>query len=237
MLRAILNKSWKQHCTKQQLYGYIPPITKTIKVRRTRHAVHCWRSRDKLISDVLLWTPSHDWAKAGRPARTYLQQLWVDTGCIPKDLPEAMNVREGWRERVRDIRADGTTRWWWWIQYQYTNQILLSNSSDSSWKCPLKIVFLLFLNSSDSILKLLTLLIFLIQLSNFSKNRLLSISLHISNKILFLRKISSWPRAALDLARVEKGEVIPESVALKIEFLFLSRTTIQTLSTNSGTEL
>ena len=56
MLRAILNKSWEQHPTKQQLYGYLHPITKTIKVRRTRHARHCWRSRDELISDVLLWT-------------------------------------------------------------------------------------------------------------------------------------------------------------------------------------
>ena len=37
-----------------------PPITKTIQVRRTRHAGHCWRSRDELIRDVLLWTP-HTW--------------------------------------------------------------------------------------------------------------------------------------------------------------------------------
>ena len=29
----------------------------TIRVRWTRHARHCWRSRDELISDVLLWTP------------------------------------------------------------------------------------------------------------------------------------------------------------------------------------
>ena len=56
MLRAILNKSWRQHPTKHQLYGYLPSITKTIQVRRTRHAGHCWRSRDELISDVLLWT-------------------------------------------------------------------------------------------------------------------------------------------------------------------------------------
>ena len=54
MLRAILNKSWSQHLTKHQLYGHLPPIMKTIKVRRTRHAGHCWRSRDELISDVLL---------------------------------------------------------------------------------------------------------------------------------------------------------------------------------------
>ena len=57
MLRAILNKSWRQHPTRHQLYGHLPPITKTIQVRRTRHAGHCGRSRDELISDVLLWTP------------------------------------------------------------------------------------------------------------------------------------------------------------------------------------
>ena len=54
MLQAILNKSWRQHPTRHQLYGHLPPITKTIQIRRTRHAGHCWRSRDELISDVLL---------------------------------------------------------------------------------------------------------------------------------------------------------------------------------------
>ena len=48
--------AWRQHPTRHQLYGHLPPITKTIQVRRTRHPGHCWRSRDELISDVLLWT-------------------------------------------------------------------------------------------------------------------------------------------------------------------------------------
>ena len=91
MLRAILNKSWRQHPTKHQLYGHLPPITKIIQVRRTRHAGHCWRSMDELISDVLLWTSSYGRTKAGRPARTYIQQLCEDTGWSPED----------------------TTRWWW----------------------------------------------------------------------------------------------------------------------------
>ena len=120
MLRAILNKSWRQHPTRHQLYGHLPPITKTIKVRRTWHAGHCWRSRDELIRDVLLWTPTHGRAKAGRPARTYIQHLCEDTGCYPKDLPRAMNDGEEWRERVRDIRASGTTWWWWWWWYLLT---------------------------------------------------------------------------------------------------------------------
>ena len=116
MLRAILNKSWRQHPTRHQLYGHLPPITKTIQVRRTRHTGHCWRSRDELISDVLLWTPTYGRVKAGRPARTYIQQLCEDTGCSPEDLPNAMNNREKWRERVRDICASGTT---WWYIYIY----------------------------------------------------------------------------------------------------------------------
>ena len=125
MLRAILNISWRQHPTKQQLYGHLPPITKTIKIRRTRHVGHCWRSRDELISDVLLWTPSHGRAKAGRPARTYIQQPCADTGCSPEDLPEAMNDREGWQERVKDVRTDSVT-WWWWWGYEYYLMMILS---------------------------------------------------------------------------------------------------------------
>ena len=113
MLRAILKKSWRQHPTKQQLYGHLPPIMKTIKIRRTRHAGHCWRSRDELISDVLLWTPSHGRTKVGRPAQTYIQQLCADTGCSPEDLLKTMNDRKPWQERVRNIYADSTT-WWWW---------------------------------------------------------------------------------------------------------------------------
>ena len=114
MLRAILNKSWRRHPTKEQLYGHLPLITKTIKVTRTRHTRHCWRSRDELISDVLPWSPSHGRAKAGRPARTYIQQLCADTGCILEDLPEAIEDKERWRERVRDICAEGST-WWRWL--------------------------------------------------------------------------------------------------------------------------
>ena len=109
MLRAILNKSWQQYPTSYQLYGHLPPIRKTIQDKRTRHSGHCWRSRDELISDVLLWTPTYGRAKAGRPARTYIQQLCEDTGCNPEDLLKAMDDWEKWRERVRDIRASGTT--------------------------------------------------------------------------------------------------------------------------------
>ena len=109
MLQAILNKSRRQHPARYQLYSHLPPITKTIQARRTRLAGQCGRSRDEFISDVLRWTPSYGLVKTGRLARTYIQQLFEETGCSPEDLSEAMNDREKWLERVRDIRACGTT--------------------------------------------------------------------------------------------------------------------------------
>ena len=72
MVLAILGKSWRQPFTKQQLYGHLLPITKIIQFRRTKPAGFCWRSRDELISDVLLRAPSHGRAKAERPDRTYI---------------------------------------------------------------------------------------------------------------------------------------------------------------------
>ena len=125
ILRPILNKSRQQHPTRHQLYGNLLPITKTIQARRTRHAGHCWRSKDELVSDVLLWTPAYGQSKAGRPAWTYIQQLCDDTGCNPEDQPEAMNDRETWWERVRDIRAGRTTWWWWLLLYTHPNYLIV----------------------------------------------------------------------------------------------------------------
>ena len=119
MLWVVLNKSWGQHPTKQQLYRHLPPISKTIQTRRARHTVYCWRCKGELISDVLLWTPSHGWTRFGRPARTYLQQFCTDTGCSMEDLPRPMDNKGECLERVREIRASGTP-WWWWVINEIT---------------------------------------------------------------------------------------------------------------------
>ena len=97
--------------TKQQLYDHLSPITKTIQVRRTRHAEHCWRSKDKHISNIFLRTPSHGLAKAEGPARTYIQQLCADTGYSFEDLSGAMDDWEMWWHRVREI-CTGSATWW-----------------------------------------------------------------------------------------------------------------------------
>ena len=109
-----MNRSWKQHPTKQWLYGHLPPISKIIQTQWTRYAGHCWRSKDDLISDVLLLTPSHGRANVEQLVRTYLPQLCTNTGCRQGDPPKAIDDRDEWRGTVEEIRARRYTRWWWW---------------------------------------------------------------------------------------------------------------------------
>ena len=132
MLRAILNKYWRQHPANQQLYGHLPPITKTIQVRRTRHEGHCWRGKDELISDVLLWTPSHRRVKVGRPTRTYIQQLCANAGCSLEDLLGAIggnrrlgrSVMAAWNDDDNDIYSKISTTFY----RKLTSEINLRNS-------------------------------------------------------------------------------------------------------------
>ena len=131
MLWTVLNKYWRQHPTKQQLYSHLPTITKTIQVRQTRHARHCWRSKDELISDIFQWTPSHEQAKVGRPVRTYIQQLCADTGCSLEDPPGAMDNRDKWWERVREIHASSAT-WWWWSSSSSDGKVIKFISPQNS---------------------------------------------------------------------------------------------------------
>ena len=65
MLPVEMNKSRKQYLTKQQLYGHLPLISKNIQAQQTRHAGHCWGSKNELISKVLLWTLSPRRASLG----------------------------------------------------------------------------------------------------------------------------------------------------------------------------
>ena len=79
------------------------------------HPIYIYRYIDNVwtgglsVVHGILWTTSHGQAKAGQPARTYIQQLCADTKCSLEDLPGAMDNREGWQERVREIYAGDAT--------------------------------------------------------------------------------------------------------------------------------
>ena len=47
MLRMVLNVSWKQHMTNEELYGRLPRVTDKIAMRRLQVAGHCIRHPDE----------------------------------------------------------------------------------------------------------------------------------------------------------------------------------------------
>ena len=105
MLRAILNRSWKQNPIISSCTATYHPSWKLFKLDEP----DMQDTAGEVKSDVFQWSPFHGWAKAGQPTRTYIQQVCVDMGCDLEDLPEVIDDREGWWVRVRDIRAGGMT--------------------------------------------------------------------------------------------------------------------------------
>ena len=75
-------------------------------------------------------------ATGGRPARIYLHQLCVDTRY---SLPEAVNDRDRWRERVKDICAVNVSWWWWWWWWWY---IMIAASYHKTTILPIEIFVL-----------------------------------------------------------------------------------------------
>ena len=93
-------ESQKQHSTKQQLYGHLTPIYKTIQVRWTRLVGSYWRSENDIIIDVLPWTFKQERAAVGRLVSIYLPKACVDTMYFGR--PAERNRSEGQMERERE---------------------------------------------------------------------------------------------------------------------------------------
>ena len=110
MLRAVLNVSWKYHPTRARLYGPLPPISHTIRERRVTFAGHCWRSKEELVSDLILWEPRHGKARRGRPRKTYINQLLEDTQLQRDNIEAAMEDQEEWQSISGMIRASRPPR-------------------------------------------------------------------------------------------------------------------------------
>ena len=92
MLRAILNKSLKQHATKQLLHGYLPPISKTIQIRRTRHVGHCCRSNDELILSFIIFLKGSINPTIYIYMRAYVRVFLLVPGYCPHLSYYALNV-------------------------------------------------------------------------------------------------------------------------------------------------
>ena len=89
---------------KLQNYRY-GNITDTLMIRRLRFIGHCWRKKDEVISDLLLWEPKHGARKRGRSALTYVDQLQNDTGLSIVELKSIMGNRKEWMKLVNVVRV------------------------------------------------------------------------------------------------------------------------------------
>ena len=104
------------------LYGYLPPISQTIQVRRTRLAVHSWRIKDEHITDVLQWTLAHGRTSVSWPARTYLYQTWRTQDVAWKTSRERWMI---WTDGERGLRKSMPAAW-------------LINDNDFLWSLSIK---------------------------------------------------------------------------------------------------
>ena len=101
LLMRVQNLSWRNHPTKAQIYGCIPPISVVVAQRRLRFAGHCHRAKDQVISDILLWRlpcPS----RGTRPL-TFPDVLSRDTGLTVNELGVAMSNRDQCKQLVAQI--------------------------------------------------------------------------------------------------------------------------------------
>ena len=117
ILYTVLNKSWKQHTIKLQLYGHLPPISQTIQVRQARPA---GKVKQYSPMDSNSWTHQH-WL-TGKNIHPYC----TDTGCHIEDLPRVMADRGRWWKRIKGIYAAGMPWWWWWWLWFDDTHFLIS---------------------------------------------------------------------------------------------------------------
>ena len=84
------------------LYSHLFLISQTIPVRWALHTGHGWINKDKIINNILLWTPTHGHTRVGKklhsPARC---GLWMPSRWLIKS-----DGRQGRIERVSQGNRD-----------------------------------------------------------------------------------------------------------------------------------
>ena len=84
---------------KKQLSGHLPSTMKTIQISRTRHTWRSWRSKEKLITDVLPWNPCID-------AQKLVDQLEpIYNNSLPKQDVAWKTCHERWTIGTSEQRA------------------------------------------------------------------------------------------------------------------------------------
>ena len=103
ILRMIINIThttiihWSQKVTNEVLYGTIEKMsTKNIR-RFLKFAGHCLRRDVEVVSDQVLWEPTHVTKRWGRSPESYIRNLEHVTSIPASEMEVAMMNRDVWR--------------------------------------------------------------------------------------------------------------------------------------------
>ena len=106
MLRETLGLTWEDKVTNTELYWKLLTLSSELRRRRLRFAGHCWRRKDEICSQLLLWEPTNG-RRRSAPAKTYVKLLEENTDTRKEDLPKLMGDRLLWRATLMASEACG----------------------------------------------------------------------------------------------------------------------------------
>ena len=121
----VMNITWMDKITNEDLYGNLPRISNKIRERRLKLAGHCVRLSELEVSNLVLWEPFQGKFNRGSQRLTYVDRLRKDTG---------LQTTAEWKTLLKDkcawraIARGDSTWWWWWYWYikQYWDDYLIS---------------------------------------------------------------------------------------------------------------
>lgn len=100
LLMMVKNLCWKNHPTREEIYGDLPKISDVVRGRRLNFAAHCARRLNEPVSSLVFWNPSQGARAQGRPRLTYPKLLSQDAGIGNQELLKLMLDRVQWRKFI-----------------------------------------------------------------------------------------------------------------------------------------
>ena len=92
----VFNIQWTNKIKNEILYDKLERLSNKIR-RRLNFAGHCLQREDEVVSDLVLWQPTHGNRRGGRPPDSYIKTLERDTGLRENYLRAAMMNRDVWK--------------------------------------------------------------------------------------------------------------------------------------------
>ena len=99
-LMPLLDLDWKDHPTREEIYGSLPKVSKVVRETCLNFAAHCSRRQNEPVSEPVFWMPAQGTCAQGRQRLMYPKLLSQDIGLEPQELLNFMQDRAMWRKFI-----------------------------------------------------------------------------------------------------------------------------------------